>query len=268
MTKFLSSIHLQTTAVVATEVAGLTAAQAWIAPATGGWTSVYDESAEDGDPEVTAALAEALSKSLQVPALSFIVFNDRSFLYTLHNKGSLVEQRVITNHAEAPPNTSKLARYCSAGTDLEKILYGAEWAEAERPAHAQMPSSDSFKAMLDESAQMLRSMSPDAVEQLFDQVKTLPGVDPNHPLLTSFHENRQAVLEQLAHGTTAMQAEGDRVLPQRHDAPEPPLSDAGSRIPRRLEALAASLGLSDRMALTFSSIDPGQDSWHLVAAEP
>ncbi len=269
MRSLLSSIHLRTEADVAPVVCPTLSARAWIAPAINGWTSVFDESLERLEADAAESLARQWSAALGVAALAVNVFGDDSFVYALHEGGTLLERRHITEGTDRESELHgplALVRYCAAGTTEEALL---RILAGPAPQTAPARSPDPVRVMLERSTEAFRTLPPEIVDQLLSQVQA--QVPEDHPMMEAFRANRQQMLDMVAQRSEQLREETDRMAHQAQTTMEPGVRLLGptATIPTRLDALATLLGLTERVPLTFSMItDPEDEGWRQVVHTP
>ncbi len=96
-----------------------------IAPAKGGWTSLYEEQASEQDDRRIRELGGGLSRDLHVPCIAFLVHDSDVACYWLFDNGELLDEYnsdpgYFDSHTDARPSPSGghadvLARYCQPG---------------------------------------------------------------------------------------------------------------------------------------------------------
>lgn len=104
-----------------------------VAPARGGWTSLYEERSSQQDDNRIRALTGGISRDLRVPAIAFMVHDSDVACYWLYDKGQLLDEynscpdyfdsQRPTGSATGRPEV--LLRYCRNGVlanELADIL--------------------------------------------------------------------------------------------------------------------------------------------------
>ena len=113
--------------------------QALVSPPANNCTVVFDRETEDQDIDVLNQLASALSGRLGCPALAVLNHDDDVLIYTLHERGQLVDEynsspAYFTDGPGADPEGGDAERLCRAfgadgkTSDVETVLR-APWGE-------------------------------------------------------------------------------------------------------------------------------------------
>ncbi len=123
-------------AAVAAAASGLVQGRAYVAPAGGGWVSLYDEIGERQDAYEIGRLAGELSAKLGTAVFAFLVNENTLFVYYLFRGGDLLDEynsdpAPASEAAGVDPSTwfagrpELLAEFCPPGTrpaDLATVL--------------------------------------------------------------------------------------------------------------------------------------------------
>jgi hypothetical protein len=135
--------------------------QAIVSPPANSCTVVFDRESEDQDIDVLNELASSLSGRLGCPALAVLNHDDDVLIYTLHERGELVDDynsspAYFTDGPGAEPEGGDAERLCHAfgadgkREDVERVLrapWGADGFTFELERHEALVSALGLPAM-------------------------------------------------------------------------------------------------------------------------
>lgn len=253
----LTSLHLKTTEDVVGPLRASLRGPAWVAPPVNGWTSVYP-SLDDRLAEIAAGCSQRLG----VAALAVTSREDR-FDWKLYESGKLVHEGTVSRGSPPVFELARLLPYCEPGTTVGTLQ------EILGEPHVAAVQADRARAVLEQGMSVFRTLPPDVIQQLMEQVQKTPGIPADHPMLKVFQENPQAFLDKMAEAASAAQAEVEAQTRQQ-TAMEPSMRLLGNTatIPVPLDRLARQMGLEQRMPLTYALLDdPQEEGWQHVIGE-